>query len=245
LASIYAEPGVHLALSGRNQERLDAVTAECRTAGAEVTAAKLDVRDREKISTWIRSVDDIHPIDLVIASAGITTGLGFGRLREDPEAVRAINAINWLGTLNTVDPVIERMSARGRGQIAFLGSIAALRGLPYSPAYCATKAAVHAYADALRPALAAQGVKVSLIIPGFVETAMNRDIHAPKPLQISATRAAAIIRRGLDRGTAVVAFPWFLYAGARLMPFLPNRLVDFVLRFAHVDIPETNERNTK
>jgi len=242
LARIYAAPGFHLALTGRNQERLDAIRTECRESGADVTSASVDVRDRDKMAAWIRSVDDIRPIDLAIASAGITSGLGLGRSREDPEAVRAVFAINLIGVLNSIEPLIERMCARGSGQIAIVGSIAALRGLPYAPAYCAAKAAVHAYAESLRGTLVPQGVTVSLIVPGFVATALNKDMLTPKPLQMSDWRAARIIRRGLDRGASVIPFPRTLYYGAQLLRFLPIRWVDFMLGLAHVDIPETRER---
>jgi NADP-dependent 3-hydroxy acid dehydrogenase YdfG len=245
LARIYAAPGIHLALTGRNLKRLEEISNECRANGAEVMAAQIDVRDRAKITTWIHLVDDTNPVDLVIASAGITSGLGLGRLREDPEAVRAVFAINLIGVLNTIDPLIERMCARGSGQIAIVGSIAAVRGLPYSPAYCAGKAAVHAYAESLRGALALQGVVVSLVVPGFVATALNKDILAPKPLEMSDMRAARIIRRGLDRGASAIPFPRVLYYGAQLLRFLPIRWVDFMLGLVHVDIPETRERTVE
>jgi len=245
LALNYAGPGVYLALLGRNQERLDEVSELCRACGAETDAAQIDVRDRDKLAEWIRSVDDKNPLDLVIPSAGILTGLGMGRLREDPDAVRAIISINLIGVLNTVDPAIERMCARGRGQIAFIGSIAAVRGFPHSPAYCATKAAIHAYAEGLRGGLAAQGVRVSLIIPGFVATAMNEDMIAPKPLLMSDERAARIIRRGLDRGAPVIAFPRILYYWTYLLRFLPARWVDYALNLRHADIHETREHTAK
>jgi short-subunit dehydrogenase len=134
------------------------------------------------------------------------------------------------------------MRPRGRGQIALLGSIAGVRGLPYSPAYSATKAAVHAYAEALRGSLASCGLDVSLVIPGFVRTPLNAAHVAPLPLAMSDTRAAEIIRNGLDRRAAVIAFPRLLYYGANLLRVLPRRLVDFCLNLIHVDIPETRER---
>jgi short-subunit dehydrogenase len=242
LAMNYAGVGVHLALAGRHAERLEEVAAKCRAAGAITTTASIDVRARDEMQRWVHAIDDRHPIDLAIASAGITTGLGMGRLREDPETVRAAISINLLGVLNTVDPVIERMCLRGHGQIAFVGSIAAVRGLPHSPAYCATKAAVHAYAEALRGGLTPQGVRVSLIIPGFVSTAFNEDLVGPKPLAMSDSRAAQIIRRGLERRAPVIAFPRILYFGAHLLRLLPARWADFWLNRVEVDVPETTER---
>jgi short-subunit dehydrogenase len=242
VARAYAETGRHLTLVGRNAERLAAVAAECRACGAAVETAALDVRDREMVWRRLRDLDAEHRFDLVLANAGIATGLKPGQFTENPDAVRGTIATNLFGVLNTVEPLIEPMCARGRGQIAVVSSIAAIRGLPYSPAYCATKAAVHLYADSLRGNLEPRGVIVSLICPGFVHTPMNEKLVAAKPLAISEEKAARIIRRGLDRGRALIAFPRLLYLGARFMSFLPARLVDRVMNRMHVEMQETPER---
>ncbi|MFO1117370.1 MAG: SDR family NAD(P)-dependent oxidoreductase [Beijerinckiaceae bacterium] len=238
----YAAPGVRLVLVGRDTARLEQAAERCRDKGAEVETALVDVRDRQAMHDFIRAADAKAPLDLVLANAGINTGLPAGALAEDPEAVRGILSINLIGALNTVEPIIEPMCARGRGVIALTGSIAAIRGLPYSPSYCAFKAAVHVYAEALRGTLARKGVAVSLIVPGFVHTALNEKLVAPKPLAMTDDRAARIIRRGLDRGRAVIAFPKLLYWGARLATVLPVRLVDFFMTRQHVDVPVTRER---
>jgi short-subunit dehydrogenase len=242
LALNYAAPGTHLALVGRDATRLERVAADCRAKGATVETSRIDVRARKALADWIRSVDDAHPLDLAIASAGINTGLGIGRLCEDPDAVRAMFEVHVIGALNTIDPAVARMRVRGRGQIALLGSIAGVRGFPHSPSYSAVKAAIHTYAEALRGNLEPQGVTVSLVIPGFVATSLNEKVIAPKPFEMSDTRAAEIIRRGLDRHAAIVAFPRILYVGAFLLRWLPARWVDYALNLVHVDIPETRER---
>ncbi len=238
LARLYAQSGTHLALIGRDEPRLNAIAAECRSAGAAVTTLQQDVRARKALADWIAAVDDGHPIDLVIAAAGVTSGTGVGRRRENPEMARATLDINVGGLLNTVEPVIERMSIRGGGRVALVGSLAALRGLPYCPAYCASKAAVHLYAEAIRANLAPQGVRVTLIVPGFVSTPLNHDMICPKPLQISVERAAHIIHRGLGRGADVIAFPRLLYYGTHLLRLLPTRWADTIIGQFHVDIPE-------
>jgi short-subunit dehydrogenase len=238
----YAAPGVRLALVGRNQKRLDEVAAEARARGAAVSVAALDVRARRELAKWICAVDDETPLDLVIASAGITTGIGLGRPREGADAVRAVIATNLVGVLNTIDPVMERMSARGRGRLAFLSTIAAVHGFPYSPAYCASKAAIHSYAEGIRAELLPRGVGVSIIVPGFVATPLNENIVCPKPFVTTPARAAEIIRRGLERGRPVIAFPRTLYGAAYILKVLPARWVDRFLNLIHVDIPETRER---
>lgn len=242
LALAYARPGVSLSLIGRERERLDAAAAAALAQGAEVNIGQLDVRDQDVMAQWITAGDLRRPFDLVIANAGITTGLAPGELHEDSAAVRAIVAINLIGVLNTVEPLIGPMCARGAGQIAFVGSMAGLRGLPYAPAYCLTKAAVHSYSESLRGRLGASGVRVSLIIPGFVKTPLNDGIEAVKPLEMSDTRAALLIRRGLEREKAIIAFPQALYLFTRLANLLPIRLVDTVLAQFKVKIPQTRER---
>jgi short-subunit dehydrogenase len=242
VARAYAEPGRRLTLIGRHAERLAAVAAECTAKGAATETVLLDMRDREAAWRTLRELYAQEPFDLVLANAGIATGLKPGQFAENPDAVRGTIATNLFGVLNTVEPLIDPMCARGRGQIAIVSSIAAIRGLPYSPAYCASKAAVHLYADSLRGNLEPRGVTVSLICPGFVHTPMNEKLIAAKPLAISDEKAARIIRRGLDRGRALIAFPRLLYLGARFISFLPARLVDRVMNRMHVDMQETPER---
>jgi short-subunit dehydrogenase len=242
LAFVYARQGVSLSLIGRDRERLEDTAAAARAQGAEVSIGQLDVRDRDAMAQWIIAEDTRRPFGLVIANAGITTGLAPGDIAEDPRAVRAIVGINLIGVLNTVEPLIAPMCARGAGQIAFVGSIAGLRGLPYAPSYCATKAAVHAYSEGLRGRVEARGVGVSLIIPGFVKTPLNDSIDAMKPLEITSTGAAILIQRGLERGSAIIAFPRSLYLAARLARILPARLVDKVMARFKVSVPETQER---
>lgn len=242
LALAYASPGVSLALIGRNAERLAAVGEEARSRGAEVEIGLLDVRDQAGLGQWIAERDARRPFDLGVANAGITTGLAPSEICEDPQAVRAVLGANLLGVLNTVEPLIEPMCARGHGRLAFIGSMAGLRGLPYAPAYSAAKAAVHAYAESLRGRLEPRGLRISLVIAGFVKTPLNDSIDAVKPFELSDAEAALIIRRGLDRGKAVIAFPWQLYFATRAARVLPARLVDQIMARFEVNVPKTQER---
>lgn len=242
LALAYAAPGVTLTLIGRDETRLESVAAAVRDKGAEASIGQLDVRDQEAMGDWIRARDAERPYDLVIANAGITTGLAPGEAAEDPGAVRAILGTNLFGVLNTVEPLIEPMCGRGRGHLAFVGSIAGLRGLPYAPAYSAAKAAVHAYTESLRGRLEPRGLHISLIVAGFVKTPLNDSIDGMKPFEIPDFEAARLIKRGLDRKKAVIVFPWSLYLAARLARTLPVRLIDQIMSRFKVTVPQTRER---
>jgi short-subunit dehydrogenase len=244
LALHYAGPEASLVLLGRDAARLEAVAGECRAKGAEVDAHVADVRDRDVMKRLVEDAHGKRPLDLLVANAGVATGLSPGQILENPDAVRATFAINVTGMFNTVEPAILPMCERGGGHIAVVGSMAGVRGLPYSPAYCAAKAATHLYADSLRGALAPHGVKVSLIVPGFVKTPMNAPLKAWQPGAISDEAAARIIARGLERGRAVIAFPRFVYFAMRFFTFLPPGMVDAVMRRFHVEVPETHERES-
>lgn len=228
LATCYAAPGVTLYLSGRDSERLDAVVADCAALGAAVAGQSVDVTDRTAMHDWITALDAQTPLDLVIANAGISAGTGDGG--ETPEQARQIFAVNLDGVLNTLLPAARGMAARRRGQLAVMSSLASFRGFPGAPAYCASKAAVRVWGEALRGSLAAQGVGVSVICPGFVRSRMTAVNNFPMPLLMDADKAAALIRRGLVRNRARIAFPLRLYLAVRMLAGLPTAVTEPLLR---------------
>jgi short-subunit dehydrogenase len=228
LALRYAAAGTTLALSGRDAGRLDTVAAACGARGAEVTAAIVDVTDQAALARWLETSDDQRPLDLVIANAGISAGTADGT--ETPAQARAVFAVNLDGALNTVLPLVPRFTARRRGQFALMSSLASFRGFPGAPAYCASKAALRVWGEALRGDLAPQGVEVSVICPGFVVSRMTAQNKFPMPMLMPTERAVAIIQRGLARNRARIAFPFPLYAAAWLAGLLPPGLTDPLFR---------------
>lgn len=227
LARAYAEPGRFLALSGRNARRLEAVAKACRGFGAKVEATNIDVAEKRQMADWIGQIDAKHPIDLVIANAGTSAGTG-GR-GESEEQARDIFAINLAGVLNTVWPLIDPMRNRSQGQIAIVSSLAAFRGIPGTPAYSASKSAVKSWGEALRGWLMADGIRVSVICPGFVRTRMTDKNPFPMPLIMEAEKAAGIIKKGLEKNKARIAFPWPMVFLAWLLAALPPGWTDRLL----------------
>lgn len=226
LAVCYAAPGVHLALGGRDPDRLEAVAEECRAAGADVAVRIVDVTDSTATESWIDEVETRRPIDLAFANAGVA--IGTGRPSDLDRVATDTFAVNVGGVFNTVHPVLRHMAARGAGQIALVSSLAGFRGMPSSPAYCASKAAVRSYGEALRGWAGRHGVQVSVICPGFVRSGITDQNRFPMPFLMDADRAAAIIRRGLRRNRGRIAFPWPMYAIVWLMNSLPGGLVDLM-----------------
>jgi short-subunit dehydrogenase len=224
LAAAYAGPDVRLLLLGRDQPRLAATAEACRELGAAVETAALDTTDRAQTRATLLALDSRHPVDLAIANAGVSTG-------QPPEGGvepqdRALDTLltNVMGTAHTLAPLIERMSARGGGQLCLIGSLAARYGLPSCPAYSASKAAVEIYGEGLRGHLRPYGVRVTVASPGFVESAMSDRIVGPAPLKLPAGRAARLVKRALARDRARVSFPFPLNLGVWCLARLPDPL---------------------
>jgi short-subunit dehydrogenase len=228
LAKAYARPGATLFLSGRDRGRLEAVAAACRELGGEVNTAIIDVTDREATAQWATSCDRVRPLDLVIANAGISAAVITGGADEDEAQTRATFAVNVDGVLNTVLPVLAPMRARRAGQIALMSSLAAFRGLPGSQGYCASKAAVRLWGEGLRAMLAPEGIRVSVICPGFVDTPMTQVNTCPMPFLMDVEAASRLIVSGLAADRGRIAFPRPTYLITLLSAALPGWLIDLI-----------------
>ncbi len=222
LALAYAAPGVRLSLTGRDAARLETSVQQCRQRGAEVFCARLDVTDTAALMDWIAAQDQIQAVDLVISNAGMTSTLAADATLEDWPRVEQVLRVNLIGALAGIHPLAMRMAQRGRGQIGLMSSLGGYVGMPISPAYNASKAAVLVYGAGLRGALARHGVGVSVICPGFVASAMSDAYPGPTPFKLTADAAARRIRVGLRKNRAVIAFPLPLALTMRFLALLPT-----------------------
>lgn len=215
LALAYAEPGRTLWLHARRRDRLAELAAKCAERGAEVHERSLDVADAAALIDWVSSI--ARNVDLAIVNAGVTSNMRAG---EGWREVEQILQVNVRAAMAVVCALAPAMRERRAGQIALVSSISAWHGVPLTPAYSASKAALKAYGESLRGWLAPEGVKVNVVLPGFVRTGMSARFPGPKPFMVSPERAARRIRRGLAEDRAYIAFP-----------FLPNLLMRSLVLF--------------
>jgi len=230
LAMAYARPESVLGLLGRDRLRLGATADACEAKGASVRMATIDVADAPAMAAWLGGFDREHPIDLLVANAGTSAGPDPDDASEGVETASRQIHVNLLGAINTVEPLLPALCARGHGRVAVVASIAAYRGLPYSPGYCASKAGLRADAEALRPRLAPRGVGITIVCPGFFDSPMTDRFNGPTPFLASGEAAARIVKRGIDRGRRRVAFPWLLVLGLQFCDIAPAFIGDAILR---------------
>ncbi len=225
LAQYYAEHGAtHLFLSGRNAERLEKVAERCRQAGATVYPKQISVTDRKAMQEWITQCENIAPLNIVFANAGVSTG------EENTENAYTTFDTNVMGVINTIHPVMDIFKNRNSGKkiIAITSSIAGYHGLPSCPSYSATKACLKAYGEALRGSLKPFGIQVSVICPGFVKSRITDKNTCPMPFFMSAEKAAQIIATRIDKNVGLIAFPWPMRLAVWALSILPNRLTDWI-----------------
>ena len=230
LAEVYAEPGNTLILQGRNTNRLAELSVICEAQGARVLTCTLDVRNLKELAAWLHEICEQEKVDLVIVNAGVNTNIGPQGAGERWEDVQALIEVNVLAAMATVDAVLPSMRARGEGQIALISSLAAYFGLPVTPGYCASKAALKVYGEALRGWLHSEGVRVNVVMPGYVESQMCSDMPGPKPFLWTAEKAARTIKRGLARNQPRISFPFPLNLGTWFLSVLPAGISEWILQ---------------
>ena len=221
LALEYAAPGIRLTLHGRRMEVLEDLAEQCRGKGASVGLQVLDLRNHDDVRRWMRELCKTDAPDLLIANAGLNTDIGPEAKGEPFEEVTALVQVNILAVMALVDAVLPAMRQRHSGQIAIISSLAAYYGLPVTPAYCASKAALRSYGLSLRGWLQSEGIRVNVVLPGYVASPMCAAMPGPKPFLWQPQRAARTIRRGLERDWARISFPFPLNLGIWGLSILP------------------------
>jgi short-subunit dehydrogenase len=237
LSLAFAVPGMSLVLISRSLPTLEDVARLCIAQGASVTVYACDIQDRARLAAILLAEDDRSPVDCVIANAGLSGGNRIDGTAETRSTTEALADVNFTGAILTASTLLDRMKQRRSGHIVFIGSVMGLVGFPHSPTYCASKAGLGIYADAIRVWLSPFSVHVSMAYLGYVDTDMSRRLETPKPFMLTPEAAAQRIVRGIRKKRAVIPVPGLYYWATRLMTWVPSFILRPILLKTLIDVP--------
>jgi NAD(P)-dependent dehydrogenase (short-subunit alcohol dehydrogenase family) len=207
-ASALHAQGARVVVSARNADALAAFV----TAHPGAQALPLDVTDAAAVKAAAHTLLAQGPLDCMVYCAGHYHAMRATQI--DLGDLLRHNQVNYLGALYVLDAVLPGLLAQPvnhqtgqRSHLSLMGSVAGYRGLPNSLAYGPTKAALINLSEALYMDLHAQGVGVSLINPGFVDTPLTRQNQFKMPALITPEKAAQEILQGWAHGAFEIHFP--------------------------------------
>lgn len=171
LALAFAEAGARLILSGRSADRLQAVAARC---GAQhpVDVVPLDLADVDSLPAVTEDVLRRHGrVDVMVHNAGVAHR---DLVVATPLAIdRLLMATNYLGPVAITKALLPVMLAQGDGCFVVVTSMSGKYGGPRISAYAASKHALHGFFESLRSEIHGTGVQITMIVPGFIRTAIT------------------------------------------------------------------------
>lgn len=222
-----AKAGAKVAIGDIHGEKAAEAAAEITATGAagagdgSAIGRPLDVTNRDDFELFLDGVErEFGPIDCLVNNAGVMI---LGPVdEEDPAATEAMIAVNLIGVINGTQAAMGRMKPRRRGRIINIASQAGKAGLSGGATYCATKAGVIGFSEAVRAELKGSGVGISWVLPGLVNTELASGLPDIKLMDMLAPEdiAEAVVMTLKEGGSEVwvPARNQWLDAPARLLP---------------------------
>ncbi len=224
VAEKFANEGWRVAVSARRKDILEKMSEK-----PNISSYQLDVTDAKKCKeVFEKIIEDFNSIDLCFFCSGTY----------DPKKEKDINIeqnkfvmeTNYFGTVNCVKAVEDYFKKNKKGHISIVSSIAGYRGLPNSSGYGPSKAALTNFTESIYFNFKKYNVKVSLISPGFIKTALTDKNDFAMPFIRSPEFAAEKIFKGLSKNrTFETHFPKQLTLFVKFLRILPYRLYLFLI----------------
>jgi NAD(P)-dependent dehydrogenase (short-subunit alcohol dehydrogenase family) len=166
----FARAGARVVAAGRREDRLRELVAEIESKGGAALAVPTDVAEAGQVDRLIaRTLERFGAIDTLVNNAGVGMAARFEE--QSIEDFRRVMEVNFWGAVHACKAALPHMRAQAAGGLIInVASIMGKRGLPYETAYCASKFALAGFSEALRAEVMAQGIDVSTIFPGAVES---------------------------------------------------------------------------
>jgi short-subunit dehydrogenase len=229
IAVAFAKKGVTVYAAARRTAELEKLRDECKDFSGKIIPMALDVSDGDQTFETVKKLDDdCGGLDLVIANAGVA-GETYGKRIDWPTIKRMID-VNVTGAAATLTGALSAMVKRGKGQLVGISSLAAFNGLPRMASYCASKAYLATFLEALRLDVKPLGIFVCSIHPGFVKSEMTANHTKKMPFLLETDDAVERMVKSIERRDETFLFPWQMGMGVKLLASLPRPLFEVAAR---------------
>ena len=230
LALDLAREGWTVAVTTREQDRLDDLVDEASGVPGKILPFYCDVTDESGMARTVEAIEaNAGKVVLAIFNAGTYFPVHGEAL--SLSAFRKTYDVNLFGALHGMIPAVEAMRKRGRGQIVLVGSVTAYFGWPSTGAYGATKAALNLMADSLRFDFDKMNIRLQIINPGFVDTPLAAKNSFVMPALMPVEQASARMMKAIRSGGFETTFPRRLTWGLKLLRLLPRDVVHHFLSY--------------
>jgi dehydrogenase/reductase SDR family protein 7B len=239
IARAFAAEGARLVLSSRRPAELERVRRTCARPD-EHAVVPLDLSHADTFPAIVNDVLARYGrIDMLVNNGGVSQRALAAETAGEVE--RALMEVNYFGPIALTKAVLPSMLARRAGHVVVVNSVSGFVGTPGRSTYSAAKHALRGYFDSLRAETWRQGIKVTLVFPGYVQTAVSANALGPDGEKhgrtdfthrtgITPERCAAALLRGVARGRNAVYVGGWEVAGIYLQRFAPWLLARLVRR---------------
>ena len=220
----FAKEGWKVIISARRVELLEKLSKD-----ENIFSYPLDVTDSVKAKEVFKKIIEDHgQVDLCLFSSGTYERKSEKEL--DVQNIRHVIEVNFLGVINCVSAVEKYYKDKNNGHIAIVSSPVGYRGLPKSSGYTPSKAALNNFTQGIYFDFKKFNVKVSLITPGFIKTALTDKNEFKMPFLKSTDYAAEEIYNGLvKKNSFEIIFPLPIKIIYKLIQILPNKLYNYLI----------------
>ena len=237
-AESWAKRGATVVLSARKAETLDAVASPLKDNGADVHVVTLDLSNSDSLPAVAQHVEEkIGPVDVMVHCGGISQRSKAIETALDVD--RRVMEIDYFGTLALTKALLPGMVKRGRGHFVVVTSLMGLFSSPLRSGYCGAKHALHGFFESLRAEHHDDGLKVTMVCPGFIRTNISLNavvgdgsqqgtMDAKTGAGMTAEQCAERMVKAVERNKAEVLIGRYEILAAyikRLSPALLRRIV--------------------
>ncbi|MEO0543105.1 MAG: SDR family NAD(P)-dependent oxidoreductase [Pseudomonadota bacterium] len=226
LALQMARAGYTVIATARGEDKLRTLVDE---GEGRIHAMAGDVTDRDGMARLVDEIEAQHgPIRLAVFNAGNywpTRGEAM-----DIDAYRMNYEVNVFGVLNGLVPVIEKMKAHGKGQVALVASVSGYTGLPAASAYGAGKAAINNMAESLKFDFDKMNIRIQVLNPGFIDTPLTEKNDFEMPYLMPVEKAVDRMIAGMERGPFEISFPRRFTWQLKILRLLPHAVYFWIMK---------------